>query len=95
MKNTSANKKQKSTSANMAFMSWSEITGMHLISWKGNQIVDISGEIAKYASFEVDISEDDDCCSKYYLIIASDPVFVDGDVFCIEQFAAWAVFPWK
>ena len=42
-------------------------------------------------------SQDDRCWGLLNddLIIASDPVFVDGDVFRIKQLAAWTVFPWK
>ena len=40
----------------------------------------------------VGTSEDDGWLNDD-LIIASDPVFVDGDVFCIKQLAAWTVFP--
>ena len=82
----------KITSANMAFMSWSEITGMHLISCKGNRVEDISGEIFFWQIWLIwrcwGLLNDD-------LIIASDPVFVDGDVFRIKQLAAWTVFPCK
>ena len=88
--------RRNNTSANMAFMSWSEITGMHLISWKGNRVVDISIPLAnmihlrmmKDVFFLRQILDDD-------LIIASDPVFIDGDVFRIEQLAAWTVFSCK